>query len=75
MNLAPKRNKYNEYVVQKLSEQFGLTQYYIRQCLNGNKVSATSITIKNEYHKLDTGFKTMVEGYLENSYIQAFLIA
>ncbi len=75
MKVAKKRNKYNEYVVQKLVEQFGLTAYYIRQCINGNRVSATSTNIKSEYHKLDSGFKIMVEGYMENSYTQAFLIA
>jgi hypothetical protein len=75
MRIAPKRNKYNEYVIEKLVEQFGLTAYYIRQCVNGNRVSATSENIKNEYHKLDSGFKSLVDGYMENSYTQAFLIA
>jgi hypothetical protein len=75
MRVVQKRNKYNEYVIQKLVEQFGVTAYYIRQSINGNRVSASSTTIKNEYLKLDSGFKTMVEGYMENSYIQAFLIA
>jgi hypothetical protein len=75
MKITKKRNIYNEFAVQKLVEQFGLTAYYIRQCVTGKRVSPTSIIIKNEYHKLDSGFKSLVDGYMENSYTQAFLIA
>lgn len=47
-----KRNSYNTLVVKKLSEKHGLTDYYIRQCLRGDRNSLTSDTIRKEYKQL-----------------------
>ena len=47
-----KNNKYNSQVVNKLSEKYGFTTQYIRQCLRGDRNSLTSDTIRKEYKKL-----------------------
>ncbi len=47
-----KRNSYNTLVVKKLSKDYGFTEYYIRQCLRGDRNSITSDTIRKEYKKL-----------------------
>jgi hypothetical protein len=47
-----KRNKWNSLVVNKLSEKYGFTGYYIRQCLKGERNSQTSDTIRKEYKEL-----------------------
>lgn len=47
-----KRNSYNTLVVKKLSKKHGFTEYYIRQCLRGDRNSLTSDTIRKQYKEL-----------------------
>ncbi|PQL95185.1 hypothetical protein [Apibacter adventoris] len=47
-----KKNKWNSLVINKLSEKYGFTTYYIRQCLKGDRNSLTSDTIRKEYKEL-----------------------
>lgn len=47
-----KRQSFNSQVVNKLSEKYELTPYYIRQCLKGERNSITSDTIRKEYRRL-----------------------
>ncbi len=47
-----KRQSYNKVVVNKLSEKYGFTKHYIRQCLRGDRNSLTSDTIRKEYNGL-----------------------
>ncbi len=52
-----KRNKYNDIVVKRLAEKFGLTAHYIRMCLRGDRVCETADTIVKEYKALDKKVK------------------
>jgi len=47
-----KYQKFNSQVVNKLSAKFGLTDYYIRQCLKNERNSITADTIRREYKRL-----------------------
>ena len=47
-----KYQKFNSQVINKLEEKFGLTGYYIRQCLKNERNSITADTINKEYKRL-----------------------
>ena len=46
-----KNQKYNSTVIDHLSEKFGLSKGYIRQCLNGTRKGLTADTLKKEYNQ------------------------
>lgn len=48
-----KNEKWNALVINRLSEKYGLSSYYVRQCLKGYKDSITSNTIRKEYREMD----------------------
>lgn len=43
---------YNALVLDKLEEKFGLSRYYIKQCINGRRNCVTGDNIRKEYHRL-----------------------
>lgn len=45
--------KFNPIVVEKLTEKFGLSKYYIRQCLNKQRNNETADTICKEYRRYE----------------------
>lgn len=45
--------KFNPLVVEKLSVRFGLSKYYIRQCLNKQRNNETADTICKEYRNYE----------------------
>ncbi len=47
-----KYQKFNSQVIKRLEEKFGLTGYYIRQCLKKERNSTTADTINKEYKRL-----------------------
>lgn len=49
-----KPRKYNTEVLKRIREKFGLSEYYIRECLNGHNSSETADTIRKEYKRLLT---------------------
>lgn len=53
MNKSTQKNKkWNSLVVNKLSEKHGFTIRFINQCLNNDRTSQTSDTIRREYKEL-----------------------
>ena len=44
-----KNQKFNSIVINRLVKKYGLTAYYIRQCLKNERNNETSDTIKKEY--------------------------
>lgn len=44
--------KYNLLVVDALSEKYGLSKYYIKQSISGNRKGKTPETLKAEYLEL-----------------------
>jgi len=53
MNKSTKKyKKFNSQVINKLSEKYSLTGYYIRQCLKGERNSVTSDKLCREYIQL-----------------------
>jgi len=47
-----KNQKFNSLVVNKLVEKFGLSDYYIRQCIKLERKSITADTVVKEYKRL-----------------------
>jgi hypothetical protein len=47
-----KRYKWNSTVVRKVAEDIGVTEYFVRQSLRGDRLSNTSDKIKKEYDRL-----------------------
>lgn len=47
-----KRYVYNQEILEALSEKYGLSKYYIRECVSGKRNSLTSDQLQKEYKKL-----------------------
>ncbi len=47
-----KRQSYNTAVVNILSEEFGVSTQFVRQCIRKEKHSLTAETIRKKYHEL-----------------------
>jgi hypothetical protein len=47
-----KNQKFNSIVIHRLVKKYGLTGYYIRQCLKNERNNETSDTIKKDYKRL-----------------------
>lgn len=47
-----KQESWNPLVLDKVHQKFGLTKYYIRQCLRGDRNNETSDAIQKEYKRL-----------------------
>ena len=61
MNKGTKKNyKYNTLVVKRLSEKYGLSEYYIRECIRGDRNSETSDTVRKEYKRLVNEVKNVL---------------
>lgn len=43
---------FNQQVLSTLVEKYGLTVYYIRQCINGNRVGIMPDKIRKDYKEL-----------------------
>lgn len=43
---------YNALVLDKLVEKYGMSRYYIKQCINGRRDCTTGDNIRKEYHRL-----------------------
>lgn len=49
---ATKRVKFNPMVVNQLAENHGVTAYFVRESIKGNRNSERSETIRKEYPQL-----------------------
>ncbi|MPT35735.1 hypothetical protein [Flavobacterium sp. WV_118_3] len=59
-----KKNKYNKYnvlVINRLSEKYGFTGYYIRQCLRGDRKNLTADQLRKEYNNLSKAITKLLE--------------
>jgi hypothetical protein len=59
MNKGTKKTKkytYDQRILKALSEKYGLTTVYIRQCLSGNNMSMTADKIKSDYKEIEAVF-------------------
>lgn len=45
--------KYNRQVIETLIEKYGISDYYIRQCVAGRKEGVTSDIIRRDYKILE----------------------
>ncbi len=46
------RRKYNTLVINELFIKYGYTKMFIRQCIKGERTSATALKIAEEYQQL-----------------------
>lgn len=56
-----KSNKYNVLVVNRLSEKYGITGYYVRQCLRGDRKNLTADQLRKEYVFLNKAIVKLLE--------------
>ena len=47
-----KRNKWNVAVIKEIVKLYGVSEYFIRESLRGDKKSLTSDAIVKDYHRL-----------------------
>lgn len=58
---------YNTLVIEELSKRYGVTGYYIRQCIRGTREGLMPDTLKTEYHRLDKAVKKALSSNLNTS--------
>jgi len=56
-----KYNKYNVLVINRLSQKYGFTGYYIRQCLRGDRKNLTADQLRKEYNILSKAITKLLE--------------
>lgn len=56
-----KYNKYNVLVIRRLSEKYGYTAYYVRQCLRGDRKNLTADQLRKEYNSLSKAIAKLLE--------------
>lgn len=61
------RKIYNPVVIEELSKRYGVTGYYIRQCIRGAREGLMPQTLKDEYHRLDKAVKKALSSNLNTS--------
>lgn len=52
-----KKPKYNQAALEALEVKYGLTNYYIRQCISGSKKGLTPDTVRKDYINLCESLK------------------
>lgn len=48
-----KRTSFNTQIVKVLSSSYNVTEYFVRECIKGNKNSLTADEIKKKYNELN----------------------
>lgn len=48
-----KRTSFNTQIVKVLSSSYNVTEYFVRECIKGNKKSLTADEIKKKYNELN----------------------
>lgn len=56
-----KKYTYDQRILKALTEKYGLTTVYIRQCLSGQNLSITADKIKSDYKELEKSFQNAIE--------------
>lgn len=56
-----KKYTYDQRILKALTEKYGLTTVYIRQCLGGQNLSITADKIKADYKELEKSFQNAIE--------------
>jgi hypothetical protein len=56
-----KKYTYDQRILKALTEKYGLTTVYIRQCLGGQNLSITADKIKSDYKELEKSFQNAIE--------------
>lgn len=58
-----KRQSYNTEILTAVSEEYGVTTQFVRQCIRKEKHSLTADTIRAKYHELCGPSKKALEQY------------
>ncbi|AZI56668.1 hypothetical protein EIB75_10815 [Epilithonimonas vandammei] len=58
-----KRNSYNTEIIKVLSEEFVVTERFVRMCVSGDKQSLTAETIKKKYNELANPSQKAIENF------------
>lgn len=62
-NKVKSRNNYNQDFINALSEKYGVSTYFVRLSIRGERTSRTSESIKKEYASLMQPVKKQVEEF------------
>lgn len=57
--------KFNDQVIDRLVEKYGLSKRFIKMSIDGDRKSETSTTIKKDYHSLVKKFADAVKTALK----------
>lgn len=64
-NSKKERNRYNQVAVNTLAAKYGLTRYYIRQCISGRRNALIADQLKKEYNKISKDLKHLTHKHQE----------
>lgn len=57
------QKRYNRQVIETLVEKFGLSDYYVRQCVSGKKQGITPDKVRKEYKELENTLELKKEQF------------
>ncbi|WP_312090924.1 hypothetical protein [Chryseobacterium sp.] len=63
-----KRISFNTQIVKVLSSGYNVTEYFVRECIKGNKKSLTADQIKKKYNELNSPTLNKIEEFINNNY-------
>lgn len=63
--LTKKRQTYNSDAVTALAVKYGVSKQFVRQCLRGDRTSATADTIKKTYKQLTSPSNNKINEFLK----------
>lgn len=63
--LTKKRQTYNSEAVTALAVKYGVTEQFVRQCIRGDRTSATADTIKKMYKELASPSNNKINEFLK----------
>lgn len=62
---SKKRNSYNTDVIEALINKYGFSSQFIRQCIRGDRNSATADIIRKEYKAMITPSQNKIQEFLQ----------
>jgi hypothetical protein len=62
-----KRLSYNTEIIKALSSAYEFSEYFIRECVRGNKKSLTADKIRKEYNDMNNPTQNKIQEFQKNN--------
>ena len=62
-----KRLSYNTEIIKALSSAYQFSEYFIRECIRGNKTSLTADKIRKEYNSMNNPTQNKIQEFQKNN--------